>query len=397
MFGARQLPVHSPLPLGAVRAALAAGDPRPALAHELRIEYSAEDVLLTASGTVALTLAMLAAAARRPGAPVAIPGYACYDLVTAAVGARVPVVVYDLDPRTLAPDSRSLRNALARGAGALVVVHLFGVPVPMDVMRDEADRAGAILIEDAAQATGGGWDSRPLGAHGDLAVLSFGRGKGTTGGGGGALLLRGAGEIGPDVRARLIDSSTSLAPFTAKLLAQWALGRPAMYGIPASLPALRLGETIYKDPPSLQGMAAASARVLACTRPLARDEASVRRANASVLIDGLRSGAGERAMGTTIDIAERGEPGWLRLPIRTPVATALREEGARLGWAPSYPQPLLALPALAPLVVQAGETPGSAELARSLSTVPTHSLLTSRTRAALVRWLVRAVAGSPPQ
>lgn len=380
---ARQLPVYSPLPASAVVAAVAPGDPRPGLAYDLRDAYDADEALLTASGTVALTMAILAAAARRPGAPIAIPGYACYDIVTAAVGAGAPVVVYDVDPATLTPDETSLARALAHGAAALVVVHLFGLPVPMGAMREAADRAGALLIEDAAQATGGRWAERPLGAHGDLGVLSFGRGKGETGGGGGALLLRRGTPLPDVVRARVSSSEGGGLGFVARLAAQWALGRPSLYAVPASIPMLRLGETIYRDPPALRGMSASSARVLMRTRPLAAAEATTRRSHAAELVEVL----GERARDVAVLPIDGGIPGWLRFPLRLAVPDALAERGRLLGWATAYPRPLLALPALAPLVVHRHETPGADLLARTLSTVPTHSLLTAGTRAQLAAWL----------
>jgi hypothetical protein len=45
-----------------------------------------------------------------------------------------------------------------------------------------AAQAGAVVVEDAAQAAGGTLHNRPVGTQGSLAVLSFGRGKGLTGG-----------------------------------------------------------------------------------------------------------------------------------------------------------------------------------------------------------------------
>ena len=380
---ARQLPVYSPLPASVVVAALAPGDPRPGLTYDLRDAYRADEVMLTSSGTVALTLAMLAAAARRPGAPIAIPGYACYDLVTAAVGAGAPVVVYDVDPATLTPDDSSLARALAHGAAALVVVHLFGLPVPMEAMREAADRAGALLIEDAAQATGGRWGEQPLGAHGDLGVLSFGRGKGETGGGGGALLVRRGSPLPEVVRERMRADVGGGLGFVARLAAQWALGRPSLYAVPASIPMLRLGETIYKDPPALRGMSASSARVLLRTRPLAVAEATTRRTNAAELLAVL----GGRAKDIAVLPRDGGVPGWLRFPLRLAIPAALAERGRMLGWAAAYPRPLLALPALTPLVVHRHATPGADLLARTLSTLPTHSLLTAGTREQLAAWL----------
>ncbi|MHB1329261.1 MAG: hypothetical protein ACYC2K_13775, partial [Gemmatimonadales bacterium] len=101
-----------------------------------------------------------------------------------------------------------------------------------------------------------------VGALGDLGVLSFGRGKGRTGGHGGALLAtspRGV-ELARSVAAGLKRMATGTQVVgMALLLAQWILGRPLLYGIPQAIPGLGLGETRYHDPrpPSAIGRLAA--------------------------------------------------------------------------------------------------------------------------------------------
>ena len=58
----------------------------------------------------------------------------------------------------------------------------------MTAIAEIAERHGLAVVEDAAQGLGATWRGRPLGSFGDVSVLSFGRGKGWTGGVGGALL-----------------------------------------------------------------------------------------------------------------------------------------------------------------------------------------------------------------
>ncbi|HEX8361985.1 MAG TPA: DegT/DnrJ/EryC1/StrS family aminotransferase, partial [Longimicrobium sp.] len=179
-----QLAAYSPLTAGAAGAALwdAARhpDPRTALARRLRERFGARHVALCASGTHALQCAL----ARAGGAPVALPAYACYDLATAAVGAGVCVALYDVDPASLAPDPASLERVLAAGARLVVVAPLYGIPVDWPALERLATVYGARLIEDAAQGHGASLGGRALGSLGEMSVLSFGRGKGWTGGGG---------------------------------------------------------------------------------------------------------------------------------------------------------------------------------------------------------------------
>lgn len=353
------------------------------LSDALRAQYAAREAVLTASGTEALTLALRLAVARRPGKPVLLPGFACYDLVSAAVGAGAPVRLYDLDPHTLTPDAASLEASLVGGAAALVVAHLFGVPVPLDAMREAADGAGALLIEDAAQAVGGRWDGRPLGSAGDLSVLSFGRGKGETGGGGGALLVRAEGGLADAARGALAPPPASGLPYSVKLASQWGLGRPALFAIPHAIPGLRLGETVYVPPRPPREMPAVAARVLDVTRRATAVESSHRAAVAARYLEAL----GPLAAGRSVSVLPGATAGWLRFPVLVQPDATRDRRGAAIGVSPAYPLPLRALPALQPLLDAQPQTPGADLLARVLRTVPTHSLLSARDEALLIEWM----------
>lgn len=380
-----QLPVYSPLPASALLAPLAGDDHRARLAEELRGIYGAREVLLTDSGTGALTLALKSVSSSRPGLPILLPAYACFDLVTAAVGAAAPIVFYDIDPSTLAPEPTSLRRALAAGAAAMVLVHLHGLPVAFDGLVDEARRSGVVIIEDAAQGTGAYLDGGPLGAHGDVGILSFGRGKGETGGGGGALILRNAEGLSAPLRSLIRPPSAGLS-FGIKLAAQWALGRPALYAIPSAIPALQLGQTVYREPYPIHEMSPASSRVLAATRRLAATEADTRRRNAARLLSAFRPSGRGHAVTTLAG----SKAGYLRLPIVMDSGAALPSPLLRLGLRRGYPTPLPMLPAIQPLLTAEVTCPGANRLARSLLTLPTHSLLTEADLLALESWL-----GSP--
>src|SRR5690242_811634 len=130
-----QMPVYSPTSLVGVGAAIAGGfgiggDWLGELETTLREGYAANDVLLCATGTQALQVAIQHATSERgPNAVVALPGFSCYDVASAAIGARVPVTLYDIDPYTLSPDLSSLRRALENGATIVIVAPLYGVPV----------------------------------------------------------------------------------------------------------------------------------------------------------------------------------------------------------------------------------------------------------------------------
>jgi pyridoxal phosphate-dependent aminotransferase EpsN len=72
---------------------------------------------------------------------------------------------------------------------AILVVHLYGQPAAMSHLRAIAQTYDIPLIEDAAEALGATYEGNPVGALGDMGILSFNGNKIITTGGGGALLL----------------------------------------------------------------------------------------------------------------------------------------------------------------------------------------------------------------
>jgi dTDP-4-amino-4,6-dideoxygalactose transaminase len=363
-------PVWSPFGLGDVVAALGAGkEAVPKLEQHLRERFGVEDAVATGSGTQALQVAIRLAVggSEPPRGAVALPAYGCYDLVTAAVAVGAPVTFYDVDPATLAPDAESFGQSLRR-ASAVVVANLFGFPLPWDDIRAAAD-GPVVLIEDVAQGVGSGWRGRESGTFGDLVVLSFGRGKGWTGGGGGALLVRE--EPSDDPRRWVGPASGSRLRAAAVSVATWLLARPGAYGLPARAPLLALGETVYHPPTAATAIGRFQAALAHATRGTALAEVEVRRRNA----ERLRRHVSMHWNGATLpNPLQDGTASFLRLPVIAPAAwrdPSLRRAGVYRG----YPRALPELSQVRPLLE--GEEPrvppGARELADRLVTLPTHS------------------------
>ena len=363
-----QLPVRSPVRMtGLARAAVAAlaAAPPHSLESAVRARWSAGAVVLTDSGTSALVLALRLAMPR--GGAVALPAWGCPDLVAAAVRADARVRLYDLDPCTLTPDLVSLEAALSRGADAVVVVHYFGYPADVPAVAALAERHGAVVIEDAAQGAGGELHGRTLGALAPLSVVSFGRGKGLSGGGGGALLARGPWRDAVESLA-LRRGGRGVRELVSSA-AIWLLGRPACYMLPASLPWLRLGETRYRAAGEPRGPSAAACALVASALELEAADVAGRRERAARLSGTVRAGL--------IAVAPIGgaAPGYLRLAVRD--VESRRAPAPALGVVRGYPAPLASLPELAAVRLAGdGEMPGADELSRTLLTLPTHAGVT---------------------
>lgn len=378
-------PVSSPIGLTSLVAATGASlgllrPNRAELATRIADTFEASDVVLTDSGTSALVLALRATVP--PDAVVAMPAYACIDIIAAAVGARVRVSLYDLDPGTLSPEVDSVRSALRRGAKALVVAPLFGYPVDLPSLAAVAREHGVPLIEDAAQAAGAALKGNRIGAFGDLSILSFGRGKGMTGGSGGALLIRSSrwADAGP-MRRALRRPSRGFRD-AAALSAQWILGRPAWYALPASIPALRLGEMIYKPPREPGEISAAAARTVPVSLSRNSQETRARQARARA----LSSAAARGRQFTPIQPIPDAAPGYLRLAVVDSTGRGVPEP--RLGVLRGYPITLDEHVETRRILEESPATlAGARHLRDRLFTLPTHSHVTDRDVARLGKWL----------
>lgn len=345
------------------------------------------------SGTQALELAFRVAASGKAPPRVALPTFACYDLLSAAAGSRAELVFYDLDPATLGPCLDDLNRVSLLDPDCIVVAHLFGSPVDVASVRTAMAPSSALLVEDAAQGHGGSANGIPLGGLGDLSVLSFGRGKGWTGGGGGALLLPEQGRASPEVRERFLEVMNGLESSFGRegrkkalsALAAHLCARPRLYGVPAALPWLGLGETHYDPPRPCVRMSAATARLVLDGEPAALKEAAVRKANARVLDELLRHVDPQRSRWTPVGSGSHEDRGYLRFPARLRERDQRLEEApqlGRLGVVGSYPRPLpdvvrsLGLEGVSVLDDGDASTrtfPGARTLASELVTLPTHS------------------------
>jgi dTDP-4-amino-4,6-dideoxygalactose transaminase len=385
-----QPPVYSPLSARAIaagiQAALAGGDAaRAEIGAALTARYQASALALTDSGTSALALAFRLAVARRPGHPVLLPAWACFDLATAVLVADVRVLFYDVDPATLGPDWRSLEAAARHEPAAAVAVHFYGIPIDWTRFESVIRPSGATIIEDAAQGVGAEIGNRPAGSLGDLAVLSFGRGKGTTGGSGGALLVHEPAFV-EGVERLVLPAPRGGATEAVALTAQWILTRPSLFRIPAGLPWLGVGQTVFRAPHPIGGLTSMAAGVLGLTLPMADAETEARRRNAAALE--------LRLCGSRLELIQAGagaRPGWLRMPARlkTGDVQALgRDSRARsLGIYPSYPKSLVELPGMAERLTERTEGfPGARELTERLLTLPTHSAVHAVDMQRIVAW-----------
>jgi dTDP-4-amino-4,6-dideoxygalactose transaminase len=134
------------------------------------------------------------------GDEVLTPAFSFVASATTITMAGATPVFVDIDPATFTLDVRAAERAITSRTRALVAVHLYGHPAPMDALVALARARGLVVIEDAAQAVGAAWDGRPVGGWGDVACLSFYPTKNLGGCGDGGMVLTDRDDVAERVR-----------------------------------------------------------------------------------------------------------------------------------------------------------------------------------------------------
>ncbi len=224
-------PTATPIDWAVIRAAFDAdaGDVsrfRAALADYLGVSAC----FPAASGRTALYLLLttLRAEAGEAGREVGrteviLPAYTCPSLAKVVEAAGLTPRLVDVSPYTLSYNSAELATAVGERTLALVCVHPFGIPQPVDGALHVAQDAGAVVIEDAAQAMGAKLGGRFVGTSGNFGLFSLGPGKPMATAGGGFVCAR------DDAAAELLRRAWDALPAPTGAAANLAALRIALF------------------------------------------------------------------------------------------------------------------------------------------------------------------------
>ena len=140
------------------------------------------------NGTAALEVAV-AALDLRPGDEVIVPSFTIISCAAAVLRAGAVPVLVDSDPETWNMVPGQIKQRITARTRAIMVVHIFGLPVDMAPVLEIAQTHGLFVIEDAAEAIGQTYMGKPCGSFGDVSTLSFYPNKHVTTGEGGMVLV----------------------------------------------------------------------------------------------------------------------------------------------------------------------------------------------------------------
>ena len=142
--------------------------------------------IAVANGSVALDAAVVALDLG-PGDEVIMPTFTIISCAAAIVRAGAKPVVVDCDPFTWNMMPEQVEEKITPKTKAIMVVHIFGLPVDMDPILNLAEKHGLLIIEDAAQMHGQTYKGRPCGSFGHISTFSFYPNKHITTGEGGMI------------------------------------------------------------------------------------------------------------------------------------------------------------------------------------------------------------------
>jgi len=142
------------------------------LERELSALIGVKHAIAVSSGTDAILLALMVLDIKA-GDEVITPTYSFFATAGAVERLGARAVLVDIDPATFNIDPAQTVAAITPRTKAIIPVHLFGLSSDLDPIMEGANRAGVPVIEDAAQAIGALYKSRPAGTIGALGCFSF--------------------------------------------------------------------------------------------------------------------------------------------------------------------------------------------------------------------------------
>lgn len=143
--------------------------------------------IAVANGSVAIDAAIVALGIG-PGDEVILPTFTIISCAAAVVRAGAVPVVVDCDPVTWNMNVADIEARITPRTKAIMVVHIFGLPVDMQAVLAVADKHGLKVIEDAAEMHGQTYRGKACGSFGHVSIFSFYPNKHITTGEGGMIV-----------------------------------------------------------------------------------------------------------------------------------------------------------------------------------------------------------------
>ena len=143
--------------------------------------------IAVSNGSAALDIAVQALHLKE-GDEVIMPAFTIISPAQSVVKAGATPVLVDNDPETWNMDTSQIESKITSKTKAIVVVHIYGLPVDMDPVLAICKKYHLFLIEDAAEMHGQTYKGKKCGSFGDISIFSFYPNKHITTGEGGMVV-----------------------------------------------------------------------------------------------------------------------------------------------------------------------------------------------------------------
>lgn len=143
--------------------------------------------IAVSNGSVALDAAIVALNIVQ-GDEIILPTFTIISCAAAIVRAGAIPVVVDMNPQTWNMEVAQIEAKITPRTKAIMVVHIYGLPVDMNPILALADKYGLYVIEDAAEMHGQTYKGKPCGSFGNISTFSFYPNKHITTGEGGMIV-----------------------------------------------------------------------------------------------------------------------------------------------------------------------------------------------------------------
>ena len=143
--------------------------------------------IAVSSGSAALDIAVIAADITK-GDEVIMPAFTIISPALSIIKAGAVPVLIDSDADTYNMDIDAIESKITSRTKAIMVVHMYGLPVNLDKIIAIAKKYNLKIIEDAAEMHGQTYNGKKCGSFGDISIFSFYANKIITTGEGGMIL-----------------------------------------------------------------------------------------------------------------------------------------------------------------------------------------------------------------
>jgi perosamine synthetase len=143
--------------------------------------------IAVSNGTVALQLAFDSLDIKKND-EIILPSFTIISCILPIIRLGAKPILIDSDIKTWNMDVDKIEKAITKKTKAILVPHIYGLPVDMDPLIKITKKFKLKLIEDAAEVLGLKYKKKPCGSFGDVSTFSFYANKHITTGEGGMIV-----------------------------------------------------------------------------------------------------------------------------------------------------------------------------------------------------------------